>query len=121
MQARVTISNQGTQVARVILNNSALSLVEVEFEEGWPRFVAERSIGDTRYRGVSKVVHDYIDVGAGESYEVSYIFQVHKSGHYLVRFLAAMEGDHYDEFKRKVNAPLAMQYSTGADQYVVIP
>ncbi|MGL4317361.1 MAG: hypothetical protein ACRCTL_12205 [Pseudomonas sp.] len=116
----VKISNQGTQMARVNLGDPALTLVPIKFHGGSPQYLKEIPLGHTRYHGAARVVGDYIDVGKGDSYDVTYLFQA-PTGNYLVRFLANMEGEYYDEYLKKVSAPKGLSYSTGADKYISIP
>lgn len=120
IQVRVELSNQGTDVQRVILDNGALSVTAVIFQGGAPLFIGEVPMGSTRFKGVLRQVGDFIDVGAGETYDISYIFQLNSPGTYLVRFLAKMQSPYLEEYKHKVGAPEMQDYSVGDDQYITI-
>jgi hypothetical protein len=120
VQVRVELSNQGTDASRVILDNLALSVTGITFEEGIPRYLAEVPIGNTRFKGSFRQVGDFIDIGAGETYAISYIFQLSAPGTYLIRFLANMDSPYLKEYKQKVGTTVYSEYSTGDDTYITI-
>lgn len=121
VQVLVELSNQGTEAQRVILDNGALSIAGIVFFGSVPQFIGEIPMGVTRFKGVMRQVGDFIDIGAGETYDISYIFRLKSPGTYLVRFLAKMESPYLEEYKQKVGTPALQNYSVGDDQYITIP
>lgn len=120
VQVRVELSNQGTDASRVALDNLALSVTGITFEGGIPRYLTEVPIGSTRFKGSFRQVGDFIDIGAGETYAISYIFQLSAPGTYLIRFLANMDSPYLKEYKQKVGTTVYSEYSTGDDTYITI-
>lgn len=120
VQVRVELSNQGTDASRVILDNLALSVTGIAFKGGIPRYLIEVPIGSTRFKGSFRQVGDFIDIGAGETYAISYIFQLSAPGTYLIRFLANMDSPYLKDYKQKVGTPVYSEYSTGDDTYITI-
>ncbi|WP_347929183.1 hypothetical protein [Pseudomonas helvetica] len=120
VQVRVELSNQGTAASRVILDNFALSVTGIAFKEGIPLYLTEVPVGSTRFKGNFRQVGDFIDIGAGETYDISYIFQLSAPGTYLIRFLANMDSPYLKEYKQKVGTPAYSEYSTGDDTYISI-
>ena len=121
VQVRVELSNQGTEAQRVFLENGALSITAVIFLGNLPQFIGEIPMGSTRFKGVLRHMEDYIDICAGETYDISYIFRLNSPGTYLVRFLAKMESPYLEDYKRKVGTRAQHEYSVGDDQYITIP
>ena len=120
VRVRVELSNQGTDASRVVLDNLALSVTGITFQEGIPRYLTEVPIGSTRFKGSFRQVGDFIDIGAGETYAISYIFQLSAPGTYLIRFLANMDSPYLKDYKQKVGTPVYSKYSTGDDTYITI-
>jgi hypothetical protein len=120
VQVRVELSNQGTAASRVILDSFALSVTGIAFKEGTPRYLTEVPVGGTRFKGNFRQVGDFIDIGAGETYDISYIFQLSAPGTYLIRFLANMDSPYLKEYKQKVGTPAYSNYSTGDDTHITI-
>lgn len=120
VRVRVELSNQGTDASRVVLDNLALSVTGITFERGIPRYLTEVPIGSTRFKGSFRQVGDFIDIGAGETYAISYIFQLSAPGTYLIRFLANMDSPYLKEYKRRVGTTGYSEYSTGDDTYISI-
>nr|WP_314527236.1 hypothetical protein [uncultured Pseudomonas sp.] len=121
LEVAVTLTNQGTDFARLNLEKRALSITKVDFRSGAPDFNHTRNLGDTRYKGETEIVFPYIDIGPSETYELNYIFQIEEPGLYLVRFLSRMKSDHLLIHKARTATPELIDFSTGADQYITIP
>lgn len=121
VQVRVELSNLGSEAQRVFLDDGALSVIKIEFKDGLPQYQSERTVGKTRYKGQLRQIQNYLDLGAGETYELSFIFQIEDAGTYLVRFLAVMNSPYLEKYKNKVAMPAGYDYSTGEDQYIIIP
>ena len=110
----VTLSNSGDQESRVSLDDQSISIVPVVFEGGSPRFLAPTNLADGRYNGtLDRLALDWIDIGSGESYELTYVHLISHPGTYLVHFLS------HNGLEPKVGL-LPIKYSVGADKYVVI-
>lgn len=121
VQERVELSNQGTDAQRVILDNGALSVSGIVFMDSMPQFIGEIPMGSTRFEGVLRQVGKFVDIGAGETYDISYIFRLRSPGTYLVRFLAKMQSPYLDRYKEQVGTPALQDYSVGDDQYITVP
>lgn len=78
-------------------------------------------MGSTRFEGVLRQVGKFLDIGAGETYDISYIFRLRSPGTYLVRFLAKMQSPYLDRYKEQVGTPALQDYSVGDDQYITVP
>lgn len=110
----VTLSNSGDQESRVSLDDQSISIVPVVFEGGSPRFLAPTNLADGRYNGtLNRLALDWVDIGSGESYELTYVHLISRPGTYLVHFLS------HNGLEPK-GGLLPIKYSVGADKYVVI-
>ncbi|EPO4101502.1 hypothetical protein [Klebsiella aerogenes] len=73
-----------------------------------------------RYAGpLQRLVLPFVNIGAGENYELTFIHRINTPGTYLIRFLALndtgrQEKQHFE------SGQVPYRYSVGADQYVVI-
>jgi len=120
VEVAVTMTNQGTDFARLNLEPRVLSITKVDFQSGSPVFNHTRSLGDTRFKGETEWIGGYVDIGPSETYEINYIFQVAEPGLYLVRFLSRMSSDFLVTHKARTQTPALIDYSAGADQYITI-
>ncbi|HCD5425975.1 TPA: hypothetical protein OMS29_003429 [Klebsiella aerogenes] len=120
LQVKVTLSNPGNLEGKVLLDDSALTLVSVNFSGGDPVYHSPVSLMTGRYTGtLQRLVLPFVNIGAGESYELTFIHRINTPGTYLIRFLAL--NDTADQEKQHSVSDLPpYQYSVGADQYVVI-
>ncbi|ODS23540.1 hypothetical protein AB835_08340 [Candidatus Endobugula sertula] len=116
----VNLNNIGNDSVRVILDERSLLISKVQFQESKPLYRDVTYIGDYRYRGVSKIVGPFVDVGPKESYRLSYSIKLDSLGTYLIRFLATMESDSVKKNKDKNLGPSQfLNYSTGADKLLI--
>jgi len=110
----ITLSNSGDQESRVSLDEQSISLVPVGFEDGSPRFLAPKNLADGRYNGtLNRMALDWVDIGSGESYELTYVHLISHPGTYLVHFLS------HNGLELK-GSSLPIKYTVGADKYIVV-
>ncbi|EKZ5285681.1 hypothetical protein REV77_003271 [Klebsiella aerogenes] len=120
LQVKVTLSNPGSLEGKVLLDDAALTLVPVSFSEGSPIYQSPVSLMSGRYAGpLQRLVLPFVNIGAGENYELMFIHRINTPGTYLIRFLALndtgrQEKQHFE------SGQVPYWYSVGADQYVVI-
>lgn len=117
---RVILSNIGSKESRVTLDDNALVLVPVAFTEGAPVYKAPISLQSGRYGGTpARIPLNFVDVGAGESYEITFAHKLEKSGVYLVHFLA-LNGVNPPATDQSIASFIPYQYAIGVDEYVVV-
>lgn len=115
----VTLSNLGERESRVTLDDQSVSIVPVAFDDGIPEFQSPINLANGRYTGtVNRLALDWIDIGSGESYELTYAYLLSEAGTYLVHFLSH-NGSSPEKGEAGVFA-LPYKYSVGADKYVVV-
>ncbi|WP_165665505.1 hypothetical protein [Metapseudomonas otitidis] len=120
LQVKVTLSNLGNKESRVTLDDEALTLVPVTFAEGRPVFQEPINLHSGRYAGtLSRIPLRFVDVGAGESYELTFVQSVQNPGIYLIHFLA-LNGITPSAEDFSITGSIPYQYSVGVDQYVVV-
>ncbi|HEY9274614.1 hypothetical protein [Achromobacter sp.] len=117
---RVTLSNIGNRESRVTLDDNSLVLVPVAFTEGAPRYKAPISLQSGRYAGTSaRIPLNFVDVGAGESYEITFVQKLENPGVYLIHFLA-LNGVIRPAKDQPTAGVVPYQYAVGVDEYVVV-
>lgn len=120
LQIKVIISNIGNKESKVSLDKDALSLVPVVFNEGEPRYKKPIYLLNGRYLGtLNRTPLNFINIGAGESYEVTFVHVVENPGVYLIHLLA-LNGIEPTEKDSGMTGGLPFQYAVGVDQYVVV-
>lgn len=120
LQIKVTLSNLGNKESRVTLDDDALTLVPVVFAEGKPIYQKPINLHSGRYAGtLNRAPLRFVDVGAGESYEITFVQNLQNPGIYLIHFLA-LNGISPPAEDFSITGGMPYQYSVGADQYVVV-
>jgi len=117
---KITLSNLGTKESRVILDNDALTLVPVAFSDGNPIFRKPISLLPGRYAGtINRIPLNFVDIGAGESHEITFAQQIENPGVYLIHFLA-LNDTIPPEQEVSITGVVPYKYAVGEDQYVVV-
>ena len=120
LQIKVTLSNLGNKESKVTLDDNALTLVPVVFAEGKPAYRKPTNLLTGRYAGtLNRAPLEFVNVGAGETYELTFVHTLETPGIYLIHFLALNGIDPTAEEVRMM-VGLPYKYSIGADQYVVV-
>lgn len=120
LQVKVILSNLGNKESRVTLDDDALTLVPVAFAEGKPIYNKPINLHSGRYAGtLNRAPLRFVDVGAGESYEITFVQKLENPGIYLIHFLA-LNGINPPAEDLSITGGVPYQYSVGADQYVVV-
>lgn len=120
LQVKVTLSNLGNKESKVTLDEDALTLVPVAFAEGRPTYQNPINLLSGRYAGtLNRAPLRFVNVGAGESYEITFVQNVENPGIYLIHFLALNGIDPTAE-DFLITGGVPYKYSVGADQYVVV-
>jgi hypothetical protein len=119
--AKVDLKNIGNQDVRVSLSNRTILISKVVFNKEGVDYKEPKYFGDSRYRGNTKLIGPFIDIGSNESYRLSYVTQINEQGTYLVRFLTKMNSTSIDELKdRKLGSSAFTYYSVGVDEFIYI-
>jgi hypothetical protein len=117
---RVTLSNLGNKEGRVTLDEHALTLVPVNFAEGKPTYRSSISLQSSRYAGsLARIPMNFVDVGAGESHEITFVQKIDEPGVYLIHFLALNGVDPPAEIVSNSDLP-RYRYAVGVDEYLVV-
>ncbi|HDW8577521.1 TPA: hypothetical protein RM991_000469 [Escherichia coli] len=120
LQIKVVLSNLGSKESKIPLDDAALTLVPVDFSEGTPVYQKPISLMSGRYTGtLHRQVLPFINIGAGESYELTFVHSLKKSGTFLIHFLA-LNGTSPSGDESFLTEALPYQDSVGADQYIII-
>ena len=120
LQIKVILSNLGNEESKVTLDDDALRLIPVTFSEGTPIYQKPISLISGRYTGnLNRIPLRFVNVGAGETYEVTFVHNLDKAGVYLIHFLA-LNGVEPSANDLLVTGGIPYKYSVGADQYVII-
>jgi len=120
LQIKVTLSNLGNKESKVALDKDALTLVPVVFNDGNPIYLEPINLFSGRYAGTrNRIPLGFVNIGAGEAYEITFVHNVEKPGIYLIHFLALNGIDPTAE-EVLITGGLPYKYSVGADQYVVV-
>lgn len=115
----VTLSNGGSKESRVTLDDESLALIPVSFIDGSPRYQLPINIIKGRYPGtLGRFPLNWIDIGAGESYELTYVHLISRPGIYLVHFLSHNGTVPSEDINKSTVLPF--KYSVGADHYLII-
>lgn len=119
LQVKVILSNIGSKESKVTLDDDALTLVPVTFSDGKPLYQKPINLLSGRYAGtVNRAPLRFVNVGAGESYEVTFVRKLENPGIYLVHFLALNGIDPPPDDLLITGVPY--KYPVGADQYVIV-
>ncbi|WAI81016.1 MULTISPECIES: hypothetical protein [Achromobacter] len=117
---KVTLFNLGNQESRVTLDEHSLVLVPVVFVEGKPNYQSSTTLQSGRYAGsLARIPLNFVDVGAGESHEITFVQKIEKPGVYLIHFLALNGVNPPAEVFSNADVPL-YRYAVGADKYLVV-
>ncbi|SDZ61700.1 hypothetical protein [Pseudomonas sp. NFIX28] len=120
LQVKVILSNLGNKESKVTLDDDALTLVPVTFTEGKPIYQKPINLLSGRYSGTpNRTPLTFVNVGAGESYELTFVQNLETPGIYLIHFLALNGIDPTAE-DFLITGGVPYKYSVGADQYVVV-
>ena len=120
LQVKVVLSNLGNKDRKVILDDDALTLVPVTFAAGKPIYQKPINLLSGRYAGtLNRAPLRFVNVGAGESYEITFVHNLDKPGIYLIHFLALNGIDPSPE-DLLITGGVPYQYSVGADRYVLV-
>lgn len=120
LQVKVVLSNLGNKESKVILDDDALTLVPVVFNEGNPMYDKPINLLSGRYAGtLNRAPLRFVNVGAGESYEITFVQALETPGIYLIHFLA-LNGIDPTADDLLITGSVPYQYSVGADQYLVV-
>ncbi|EGM4267787.1 hypothetical protein IRT11_002919 [Salmonella enterica] len=120
LQVKVSLSNLGTKESRVTLDDNSLALIPVEFSEGKPIFQKPINILSSRYAGnLHRIPLQFVDIGAGESYELTFVHDINTTGTYLIHFLA-LNGITPSKDELSTTYGIPYKYSVGADEYIVV-
>lgn len=120
LQVKVTLFNLGSKESKVSLDDDALTLVPVNFDGGKPNFGKPISLQSGRYAGnYNRIPLGFVNVGAGESYEITYVHNIENLGTYLIHFLA-LNGVEPSPDDILASGGSRYKYSVGADQYLVV-
>ena len=120
LQVKVILSNLGNKESRVTLDDDALTLVPVTFAEGKPVYQKPINLHSGRYAGtLNRAPLRFVDVGAGEAYEITFVRNLQNPGIYLIHFLA-LNGINPPAENVSTIGGVPYQYSVGVDQYVVV-
>lgn len=120
LQIKVILFNLGNKPSRVSLDENTLTLIPVTFTEGKPIFQKPINLLSGRYMGtLSRVPLQFVDIGAGESYEFTFVHSLKDPGTYLIHFLALNSTDPSKK-DLSLTGNIPYQYAVGADQYIVI-
>lgn len=120
LQVKVILSNLGNKESKVSLDDSALTLVPVTFDGGSPIYQKPINLLPGRYAGTpNRAPLRFVNVGAGESYEITFVQALEKPGIYLIHFLA-LNGIDPPAEDFLATKGIRFQYSVGADQYIIV-
>ncbi|OPB14128.1 hypothetical protein BFW91_08335 [Pseudomonas fluorescens] len=120
LQVKVILSNLGNKESKVTLDDDALTLVPVVFNGGKPIYERPINLLSGRYAGTfNRAPLRFVNVGAGESYEITFVQALEDPGIYLIHFLA-LNGIDPPAEDLLITGGIPYQYSVGADQYVVV-
>ncbi|HAY0636813.1 hypothetical protein [Serratia rubidaea] len=120
LQVKVILSNLGNKESKIFLDDEALTLVPVSFSKGNPLYQQPISLSTGRYTGTShRLVLPFINIGSGESYELTFVHSLKESGTFLIHFLAlnGISPQGTESFDSEASL---YKYSVGADNYIVI-
>lgn len=120
LTVKITLSNLGTKESRITLDDNSLALIPVDFSAGKPVFQEPINIISSRYAGnLHRVPLQFVDIGAGENYELTYAYGMNTKGTYLIHFLA-LNGTKPPEGDLLIAHGIPYKYSVGADEYVIV-
>ncbi|MDH0729228.1 hypothetical protein N5F23_24945 [Pseudomonas sichuanensis] len=120
LEVKITLSNSGNKASKVLLDENALTLVPVEFVNGEPRYQPPINLISGRYVGnLARIPLRFVNVGPGETYEITFVHNIKNPGVYLIHFLA-LNGIEPSEEERSAAGGLPYKYSVGADQYLIV-
>lgn len=119
LQVNVILSNHGNRETRVDLDNESLSLVPVIFNDGHPSFQNPVNLSTGRYPGSPhRVALNWIDIGASETYSLSYVHTLRTPGTYLIHFMSLNGSEPQARTDHFTSLPI--KYAVGADKYITI-
>lgn len=120
LQIKVMLSNLGNKESRVSLDDDSLTLIPVEFSKGNPIFKTPVNLLAGRYSGtLNRMPLNFVDIGPGENYELTFVHSLNSSGVFLIHFLA-LNGIKPSENKFSSTESIPFKYSVGMDDYIII-
>lgn len=120
LQIKVILSNVGNKESRVTFDDDSLNLIPVKFSKGKPMFQEPINLLSGRYAGnLKRMPLNFVDIGAGESYELTFIHSIDSAGTYLIHFLALNGIIPSDKEVSDTNG-IPFKYSIGVDEYLLI-
>lgn len=120
IQIGVTLSNLGNIQSKVTLDDNSLTLVPVVFDHGRPTYRKPINLLPGRYAGTfNRAPLGFVNVGAGESYELTFVHKLESPGTYLIHFLA-LNGIDPPAEDFLVKSGVSYNYAVGADHYLVL-
>lgn len=120
LQVKVILSNIGNKDSKVTFDDDALTLIPVAFANGKPLYQKPINLLSGRYAGtLNRAPLRFVNVGAGESYEITFVQNLENPGIYLIHFLA-LNGIEPSQEDFLITGGVRYKYSVGADQYLVV-
>lgn len=120
LQVKVILSNLGNKESKVTFDDDALTLIPVAFANGKPLYQKPIDLLSGRYAGtLNRAPLRFVNVGAGESYEITFVQSLENPGIYLIHFLA-LNGIEPSQEDFLITGGVHYKYSVGADQYLVV-
>jgi len=120
LQIKVTLSNLGTKESRVTLDDDTLTLIPIKFIEGKPAFQEPINLLSGRYTGtLNRMPLQFVNIGAGESYELTFVHSLSSAGTFLIHFLA-LNGISPSENELSATNGIPYKYSVGVDEYLIV-
>ncbi|MBK5407843.1 hypothetical protein JFU58_04715 [Pseudomonas sp. TH34] len=120
LQVKVILSNLGNKESKVTFDDDALTLIPVAFANGKPLYQKPINLLSGRYAGtLNRAPLRFVNVGAGESYEITFVRNLENPGIYLIHFLA-LNGIEPSPEDFLITGGVPYKYSVGADQYLVV-
>lgn len=117
----VRLENAGNETVRATLDDRSVFISKVEFESNQTFYNEPIYIGSSRYKGLTKLVAPFVDIGSNEKYELSYVTKISSPGVYLIRFLSKMDSK---SVKKNITENFGnnsiIHYSSGVDKIVYI-
>lgn len=72
----VQLENIGNEDVRVSLDDRSILISKINFKDNQASYGNPIYIGNSRYKGFTKLVGSFIDIGPSEKYEISYVSRI---------------------------------------------